>query len=159
MFPLFAAQSPHSPHVGEEAREIKSLSKNEVSMYLQGAGMGLARAAELNSYPGPMHVLELASELGLSEEQHRQTETLFSQTKAEARKLGEDIVELEQELDQFFLDERISEDELSRLVGEIGTRNGELRLVHLRAHLRQRAILSRDQTELYMSLRGYGGDN
>ena len=31
--------------------------------YLDGAGMGYARAAELNHFPGPMHVLELAREM------------------------------------------------------------------------------------------------
>ena len=32
-------------------------------------GMGLALAAELNGYPGPAHVIELAKSLGLSEPQ------------------------------------------------------------------------------------------
>jgi hypothetical protein len=31
--------------------------------------MGLALAAELNGYPGPAHVIELAKSLGLSEPQ------------------------------------------------------------------------------------------
>ena len=33
-----------------------------------GRGMGLALAAELNGYPGPSHVLELADKLKLSAE-------------------------------------------------------------------------------------------
>jgi hypothetical protein len=62
------AQAP-SPYAGQERRSIKALSDNEVRDLAEGRGMGLARAAELNSFPGPMHVLELANELGLSEAQ------------------------------------------------------------------------------------------
>lgn len=39
--------------------------------------MGLAKAAELNGYPGPLHVLELAVDLSLTAEQKAATETLF----------------------------------------------------------------------------------
>ena len=42
-----------SPYAGQESREIKSLSPAEVDGYLAGAGMGFAKAAELNGYPGP----------------------------------------------------------------------------------------------------------
>jgi Spy/CpxP family protein refolding chaperone len=156
---ILTAQPPKSPYVGEETRGIKALSSGEVTRYLQGAGMGLARAAELNRYPGPMHVLELASELKLTDEQKARTEDLFSQTKTEARKLGEQIVELERELDRRFSDGEISEEELSRLVKDIGSKKADLRLVHLRAHLRQRSILSAEQAAHYSVLRGYvGGD-
>ncbi|MDL1878575.1 hypothetical protein FBQ85_25940, partial [Cytophagia bacterium CHB2] len=57
------AQHQHSPYAGEESREIKSLSPQEIRMYLEGHGMGLAKAAELNHYPGPRHVMELAKQL------------------------------------------------------------------------------------------------
>ena len=41
--------------------DIKSLSQDDQSALLAGRGMGLARPAELNGYPGPAHVLELAA--------------------------------------------------------------------------------------------------
>jgi hypothetical protein len=44
-----------SPYVGQEYREIKALSTQEISDYISGRGMGLAKAAELNGYPGPAH--------------------------------------------------------------------------------------------------------
>ena len=91
-FGTSVAQTAKSPYSGEEVREIKSLSPNEVTMYLTGAGMGLAKAAELNRYPGPMHVLELASELELSDEQRAKTQKLFTETKADARRIGEEVV-------------------------------------------------------------------
>jgi hypothetical protein len=42
-----------------------------------GRGMGLALPAELNGYPGPIHVLELSDKLGLSAEQKSRIEGLF----------------------------------------------------------------------------------
>ena len=55
--------APVSPYAGEEAREIKALSTAETKSYLSGEGMGLAKAAELNGYPGPSHVLALGADL------------------------------------------------------------------------------------------------
>ena len=42
------------------AAPIKALSDHEVSALLDGHGSGFAKAAELNGYPGPTHVLDLA---------------------------------------------------------------------------------------------------
>src|SRR4051812_3345086 len=73
---FFAGSAPASepsPYAGQEQREIKSLSADEVKDYLAGKGMGMAKAAELNEYPGPLHVLQLASELNLSPEQKART--------------------------------------------------------------------------------------
>jgi hypothetical protein len=47
-----AAQAP-SPYAGQEQRPIKALSETEMRDLAEGRGMGLAKAAELNSYPGP----------------------------------------------------------------------------------------------------------
>lgn len=44
--------------------ELQALTPEEVEQYRAGAGMGYAKAAELNHFPGPMHVLELAGPLG-----------------------------------------------------------------------------------------------
>jgi len=63
-----------SPYIGQASREIKALSPQEISDYLSGKGMGLAKAAELNGYPGPAHVLELAAQLELTSEQKTKTE-------------------------------------------------------------------------------------
>jgi hypothetical protein len=74
--PLLVADE--SPYAGEEARAIKALSDQEIEAYLSGQGMGYAKAAELNSYPGPKHVLELARELGLTPAQEEQTLTIHA---------------------------------------------------------------------------------
>jgi len=52
-------------YAGQETRKIKALSEDQIQGYLAGSGMGLAMAAELNHYPGPKHVLELAEKLQL----------------------------------------------------------------------------------------------
>ena len=62
------AQS-QQPYAGLEARPIKALSEQQIADLRAGRGMGLALAAELNGYPGPMHALELADALDLSGQQ------------------------------------------------------------------------------------------
>src|SRR2546429_5560010 len=72
-----ASQTP-SPYAGQEQRAIKALSEQEIGDLKEGRGIGLAKAAELNSYPGPLHVLELAVQLGLTDEQRERTQTLYN---------------------------------------------------------------------------------
>jgi len=57
----------------------------------------LAKAAELNNYPGPAHVLELASELHLTAERAA-TNALFRSMQAKATALRQEIVRHEREL-------------------------------------------------------------
>lgn len=45
----YAGGTPPS-YAGQEQREIKSLSAEDVQSLLTGKGMGLAKAAELNGY-------------------------------------------------------------------------------------------------------------
>ena len=54
------------PYAGLETRAIKTLSERQIADLNAGRGMGLALAAELNGYPGPMHAIELADRLNLS---------------------------------------------------------------------------------------------
>lgn len=144
-----------SSYAGEELRRIKSLADQEVQGYLAGHGMGLAKAAELNGYPGPKHVLDLAQELALSAEQIQATTKLFEEMQSQASDLGKKIVALEQELDQHFSNQTISEKLLNSLVLEIGRYKASLRETHLRAHLQQIALLTKQQVQRYIQLRGY----
>src|SRR3954468_5849749 len=79
-----------------------ALSPEEEKQYLSGAGMGYAKAAELNQYPGPMHALELADKLMLSAEQRDSLKNLMDSHKAEARTIGKRLVQTERELDELF---------------------------------------------------------
>ena len=53
----------HAPYAGLQKREIKALSDEQIKDLKSGKGMSLALAAELNGYPGPAHVLELADKI------------------------------------------------------------------------------------------------
>ena len=64
-----SAASAQTPYAGMQTRGIKALSDSQIGDLQAGRGMSLALAAELNGYPGPLHVLELADKLGLSAEQ------------------------------------------------------------------------------------------
>jgi len=150
-----AQGAKHGGYAGEERREIKSLSAEEVEGLLNGQGMGLAKAAELNHYPGPRHVLELAAELQLTPEQRTQTQAAFERMRGEAVRLGRRIVECERTLDAMFAKGDIDERRLHTETSEIAQLQGDLRAAHLAAHLEMRRILSPQQVKKYDELRGY----
>jgi len=154
--PAAPATQDASPYAGMETRAIKALSAEEIEGYLAGNGMGFAMPAELNGYPGPKHVLDLASDLGLTEEQAAATRKVFDEMKKEAVALGASLVERERELDALFAGSRASEESLKEKVSEAGRTREELRLAHLRAHLAMKEILSAEQIAAYVKLRGYG---
>jgi Spy/CpxP family protein refolding chaperone len=144
-------------YAGEERREIKSLSKEEIEQLLQGQGMGLAKAAELNHYPGPRHVLELAAQLELTEAQRAGAKAAFDKMRVKALTLGSEIVEGERELDALFAKGEIDSSKLRAITSGIAQAQGRLRAAHLEAHLEMRRILSPAQIKKYDELRGYAG--
>ena len=154
---LATAALAASPYTGQETREIKALSDSDVAGLLSGEGMGYAIAAELNGYPGPAHVLELADELALTSAQRTETEAIFEQMRESAKALGSQLVAAERELNQKFDDKSIDETSLSGLVARIGRLQSDLRIVHLNAHLQQTRLLDQHQIARYRVLRGYDG--
>ena len=151
------AHSQHAPYSGQESRPIKALSADETKQYLSGAGMGYARAAELNRFPGPMHVLELADKLALTPSQRTGTERLMASHKTEARAIGGKLVEAERALDRLFANRKVSEAALAEHVRAVAALQGEYRLSHLDTHRRMRDILTEQQIRRYDELRGYTG--
>jgi hypothetical protein len=147
-----------SPYSGQEQRAIKALSDEEIRDLLEARGMGLAKAAELNSYPGPLHVLQLAAELGLSDAQRKATDSLYASMRQRALSIGRQIIEAERTLDRAFANAAIEPATLRSQVRAIATLQGELRAVHLEAHLAQHALLSPEQITRYDVLRGYRGN-
>jgi len=152
-----AAQHQHNqlPYAGLQQRGLKALSDQQLADLRAGRGMGLALAGELNGYPGPSHVLELADQLQLSGEQRQQVQQLFDAMKAEATAVGGTLIEHEIQLDQEFADRRISSASLARLTAQIGETQGKLRAVHLKYHLSTAALLTAEQRHRYAQLRGY----
>ncbi len=149
-----AQESAYADHTN---RRIKALSPEEIASLETGAGMGMALAAELNGYPGPKHVLELADDLELTEEQRRQTQAMFETMQAGAIQIGAEIILEEAQLDSLFTAGTITESALEDFIARIAESHGKLRAVHLRTHLTMRALLSDHQAGLYNALRGYGG--
>lgn len=144
-----------SPYSGQENREIKALSAEEVATYLEGKGMGLAKAAELNHYPGPAHVLALANELDLTPDQRARTQVLFRTMEVDAVTLGKQLVTREQELDDLFANRTITKEKLQQALEAIALLQGKVRQVHLQTHLVQAEILDAKQIRKYDELRGY----
>jgi Spy/CpxP family protein refolding chaperone len=146
-----------TPYAGQEKRSVKALSEDETRDLLDGGGMGLAKAAELNGYPGPRHVLDLAKELALTPAQARAVEAVHARMKREAMALGRSVLEHERALDRLFAQRQIDAVKLARLTGEIGGLGGRLRAAHLKAHLETAKILNPHQAHQYAQLRGYDG--
>lgn len=144
-----------SSYSGQETREIKALSDAEIAGLLAGKGMGYAKAAELNGFPGPLHVLELAETLGLSQKQRNSTQVVFNRMEREAKKLGAELVEAERDLDAKFRNKNVDEKALGEILDKIGRLQAQLRAVHLNAHLEQRRLLTDEQITKYAALRGY----
>lgn len=144
-----------TPYAGLQQRAVKALSEQQVADLRAGRGMGLALAAELNGYPGPLHVLDLAEALQLTDEQRQQVRDLTEQMKSEAVPAGEKLIARERALDQAFAGHSITPTSLSALTAQIGETQGELRAIHLKYHLTTAALLTPQQRHRYAELRGY----
>jgi Spy/CpxP family protein refolding chaperone len=144
-----------SHYVGDEKREIKALSQSEVDGLLNGEGVGLAMAAELNHYPGPRHILDLAEKLALTDVQKKTIQEAFDRMHAEAVKLGSQLVEQERLLDKAFASLTMTQKSLTQMTEGIEKLRGQLRRVHLAAHLETRSVLTPEQIDSYDRLRGY----
>ena len=151
-----SAQAPRSPYAGEERRAIKSLSDEEIAAYLNGDGLGFAKAAELNRYPGPRHSLDMAEGLALSPTQRDAITAIRDSMRAGAIRLGREIVAREGALDSLFAAHAIDEAQLAAAVSAIARLQGELRAVHLAAHLATTRVLTEQQVARYQAMRGYG---
>ncbi|HVL48434.1 MAG TPA: hypothetical protein VM889_07750 [Candidatus Thermoplasmatota archaeon] len=148
-----------NPYAHLAARGL-ALTPEEEKSLREGAGASLALPAELNGYPGPLHVLELGDRLGLSDDQWRGTWELRNRTKADAQAKGAEILALHARIAAMFRDGEMDENRLAEEMAALGLAYGELRYVHLRAHLEQAAMLSKHQRVVYGELRGYGaGDH
>jgi Spy/CpxP family protein refolding chaperone len=154
--PAPASAQSHQPYAGQDKRDVKALSETEIADLLAGRGMGLAKAAELNGYPGPMHVLEHAAALDLSDEQRRAVEAIRARMSAAAQALGREVVAAERALDAAFVEGRIDEAQMKAGTNAIAALNGRLRAVHLAAHLETKLLLTPPQLIRYAALRGYG---
>jgi hypothetical protein len=155
LFSRHLNQTSHSPYMGQLDSPVRGLSSQEVDDLLNGRGAGYARTAELNNYPGPRHVLDLKQELSLSPDQETQIQTVFEQMQAKAKHIGQEIVQREGRFSAVFAHRTISEAELQAQTRELASLYGQLRAIHLQAHLQITPLLSTEQIVTYNILRGY----
>ncbi|MBV8408667.1 MAG: Spy/CpxP family protein refolding chaperone [Alphaproteobacteria bacterium] len=154
---VVGAATAQTPYAGMQSRPIKALSDEQVADLRAGRGMGLALAAELNGYPGPAHLLELADQLDLSDEQRTTAQRLFDSMKAESIPIGERLIAQEADLDRLFAEHKITPENLATVTAEIGETQAKLRDAHLKYHLATVALLRPSQIQRYAVLRGYSG--
>src|SRR5436189_888100 len=120
------ADSARSAYVGQQSRDIKALSGEDIAALRKGDGTGLAKAAELNGYPGPRHVLALLRELRLSETQSAQVTAIRDRMSAAAKPLGDELIDRERALDRLFAEREITAERLSVATAAIGDLQGPL---------------------------------
>jgi hypothetical protein len=143
------------PYAGLQNRVVKALSEQQMADLRAGRGMGLALAAELNGYPGPLHVIELRRELALNDAQAARVQALFDAMKAETIPLGEKLIFEETLLDGQFASRSITPAGLDAMTLRIGEAQAKLRAAHLRYHLAMLEVLSPEQIARYGEMRGY----
>ncbi|MEM8558175.1 MAG: hypothetical protein AAGG50_10170 [Bacteroidota bacterium] len=139
-------------------RRVTALSDREIEGYLAGRGMGLAVPAERNHFPGPLHVLDLRDTLGLSPAQQAYAEQLRQQVGEQAPRLGEAYIAAERALDSLFVHQVATEANVRRASRAVADVLGDLRALHLVAHIAMRDTLRPDQVGLYDEMRGYPAD-
>ena len=124
-----------TPYAGWDGRAIKALSAEQIDDLRSGRGMGLALPAELNGYPGPRHVLDLADQLELTAGQQAEAQQLFDAMQAQAVVLGEQVLAGEAALDRLFALGMASDAAIDAAAVEVGRLQGALRGHHLRYHV------------------------
>jgi len=150
-----AAHPPAGSYAGLQAREVAGLSAEEVADLRAGRGMGMALPAELNGYPGPMHVLDLAEPLALSEAQRAALTAEMRAMRQAALPLADQLIAAEQALDALFRQQRATPADVAAGSEAAALARGRLRAIHLQAHLVTRAALTPEQRQTYARLRGY----
>lgn len=140
-----AGPAPHGPRGHAAAAGCEAEFKQVVG---DGRGFGMAFVADRNGYPGPMHVLELKTELGLSAEQEQRARELYDRVMAE-RGRSTRLLEAEQRLERLFVEGAVTEPGLRAAVAEIERARTEVRLVHLLAHVQTRDFLTPAQRATY----------
>jgi Spy/CpxP family protein refolding chaperone len=144
-------QHGHGHEGGHQAAQ--SCSEEFEKVIGEGRGFGLAFAADQNGYPGPMHVLELKDRLALTADQEARTRALMHAMFAESKPKSVRLLDAEAKLRRLFADRAADDMAIRAAVAEVERARGEVRLVHLLAHLKTRDLLTEDQRRIYHEAR------
>lgn len=143
-----AGAGPSSGHLAAQA----CLAEFD-AVVAEGRGFGMAFPADQNGYPGPLHVLELKDRLRLTPEQERRTRELLDAMFAEARPKSARLLASEGRLRDLFARRGVDEAALRAAVADAEQARADVRLVHLRSHLKTRDLLTEDQIRAYHQAR------
>lgn len=147
--------SGSASYAGQENRRITSLSEADIKTLETGGGWGLAKPAELNGFPGPLHLLELKDRLPLSERQYEAVLAVYHAMRTDAVAEGARFLKAERALDSAFERRDIDAAKLRRLIDRAAESRARLREIHLAAHLDVFPLLQPEQIARYNALRGY----
>ncbi len=131
------------------------LTAEQIAELRTGGGAGQALPAEINSYPGPKHVLEHVPGLGLTGDQSEAIEAIRVEMNEAAVELGEEVIAAERRLAGLFASAAATAEQVVDATASLGALRGRLQAEHLVAHIRTRALLTAEQVEAYDRLRGY----
>ena len=115
--------------------------------------MGPVREAKLNHFPGPKHLLELASEVELHNAQAISIEEILLKMKSKSVAEGSGIVEPDCHLADRFASGQPSVAEARRIARYLGVMRDTLEGIHLLAHIESARELTGDLNEGYDRLR------
>ena len=120
---------------------------------LKADDAGQAQYADVNGFPAPKHLLDLAKELQLSDAQKKSLQTIYVGMRSRALELGKRIIGIEEELHQAFQEGLVSEKSVRDDTEQIGKLRGRLRAVYLNANMKAKDVLTNAQIESYKKLR------
>lgn len=146
---------PASPYVGFETREVKTMPPERQEGLRRGASLGYGLAAELNGYPSPVQVVELADQLGLDAEQKTRVRAIADKLRKDAIAAGEALLAAEAHIDRLFQLKQVSPDRIEAQTAVAAGQEARLRAIHLNAHLATRELLNPEQIESYQRLKVY----
>lgn len=146
---LSASPAPQAQHAAGSPATPMACLEEERQALERGQGFGMALVADRHGFPGPRHILELKTELGLTPEQEAQVRQLFDRMQTQAVAAGKKILDKEVELESLFVSGNPEEAAVRRLLAEIASRRADLRWVHLSAHLAAHELLTPEQLHQY----------
>ena len=138
--------------------DIRGLDQKTIEGFLTGKGLGQALPAELNGYPGPRHVIDMAEELELTDEQLATIQALFDHMVSNVVPFGEQYLEEYANLESAFRKGTISKEYLQSQLEKISAIEVQLRYSHLSTHLATIDILNEKQVMQYNMMRGYSAE-
>ena len=135
--------------------KIHALSADEIRGLTEGRALRFGQAAEKNQNPAPYFLLKYRTELALFDEQMTPARAIMERERAQAAKLGKELVDDEAKLESMLATPGSREDDVAALTREIARLEGEIRLVHLQADVATKKLINPDQVVQYNAIRGY----